>query len=262
MKKFILLVIILLTGITFSQVNELIIESGTEFNIPLGTQIASDVINVNQYATFISQDPSGVADGTTINGDGVWTLPVEFNAFRANVNDNKVLLSWITITEINNYGFEIQRSKSFGEETDWEKIGFVNGSGNSSSSKHYTFADQNLIGSSKFMYRLKQIDNDGTFKFSELIEVDVIPDKFELFQNYPNPFNPSTKIRYQLPQAGLVSIKIYDLLGAEVKELVNELKEAGTYEVEFASENLPSAAYIYRLTTEGFSETKKMILLK
>lgn len=262
MKKNIIYIILYLSGIIFAQDNELIVEDGTEFNIPAGAQITADIITVNLNAIFVSEDPSGVADGASIQGDGVWALPVELNSFTAKVNDNKVLLNWVTITETNNYGFEIQRLKSLNNKPKWEKIGFINGSGNSNSTKQYSFTDQNLFGGSKFKYRLKQIDNDGTFKFSEIVEVEVIPNKFELFQNYPNPFNPSTTIRYQLPEAGLVSIKIYDILGAEIVEIVNEIKEAGTHEVEFVSSNLPSATYIYRLTTEDFSETKKMILLK
>lgn len=265
MKKLISLITILVTGMTFSQVNEMIIEGGTEFNIPLGAQIASNVIIVNQYATFISEDPSGVADGTKIQGDGGWSLPVELNSFSAKANNNQIMLNWVTETEVNNYGFDIERqvhTSSPLSVTGWEKVGFIQGNGNTSSRKEYSYLDENTIGGSKFEYRLKQIDNNGKYKYSDIVEVEVVPTEFALYQNYPNPFNPSTKIRYQLPQAGLVSIKVYDILGAEIKEIVNELKEAGTYEIEFAAENLPSSTYIYRLTTEGFSETKKMILLR
>lgn len=265
MKKLISLVIILFTGITFSQVNELIIESGTEFNIPLGAQIASDVINVNQYATFISQDPSGVADGTIINGDGSWALPVELNSFKARANNNQITLNWVTETEVNNYGFDIERKVRTAPSlkmTGWEKVGFVQGNGNTSSRKEYSYVDKNTIGGSKFEYRLKQIDNNGKYKYSDIVEVEVVPTEFALYQNYPNPFNPSTQIRFQLPVESRVSIKIYDILGEEIFELINESKQPGIYEVEFKAENLPSSTYFYRIITNNFTETRKMVLLR
>ncbi|MCC6255841.1 MAG: T9SS type A sorting domain-containing protein, partial [Ignavibacteriaceae bacterium] len=144
----------------------------------------------------------------------------------------------------------------------WEKIGFVNGNGNSNSPKDYLFVDKNFIGGSKFNYRLKQIDNDGQFEYSEMVEVQVVPNKFELYQNYPNPFNPSTKIRYQLPNESKVVIKIYNILGSEVMELVNSKKEAGVYEAEFNAASLSSGTYIYKISADNFVQTKKMILLK
>ncbi len=262
MKKIIFSIVIFYCAMSFGQVNELIIEDGTEFNIPLGAQVATDIIIVKMNAIFISEDPSGIAEGTTINDNGGSNLPVEINSFTAKVNNDEVMLSWVTLSEINNCVFEVQRSKSLNEKSEWETIGFVNGLCNSNSSKQYSFIDRNLVGGSKFKYRLKQIGNSGAYKFSNIIEVAVIPNQFELFQNYPNPFNPSTKIRYQLPKSGLVSIKVYNILGAQVAEIVNEVKEAGSYEVEFVADNLPSATYVYRLTTESFSDSKKMILLK
>lgn len=89
-----------------------------------------------------------------------------------------------------------------------------------------------------------------------------IPDKFELSQNYPNPFNPSTIIRYQLPMAGHISLKVYDVLGNEVATLVNEDKPTGSYKAEFDASNLSSGIYFYKIQAENFIETKKMLLLK
>ena len=99
-------------------------------------------------------------------------------------------------------------------------------------------------------------------EFSDIVEVELVPNEYALYQNYPNPFNPTTKIRYQLPNESKVVIKIYDMLGSEVMGLLNEQKEAGTYEVEFNSDNLSSGTYIYKISADNFVQTKKMILLK
>ena len=188
-----------------------------------------------------------------------YPLPVELSLFTADLLFDKVKLSWKTETEVNNYGFEIERSTS---ANDWNKIGFIEGYGNSNSPKSYSFVDNNLIGGSKFKYRLKQIDNDGQFEYSKVVEVEVLPTTFALYQNYPNPFNPVTTIRYQLPKESKVVIKIYDMLGSEVMELLNEQKELGIYEVDFNASNLSSGIYLYKLQAGDFVESKKMILLK
>jgi hypothetical protein len=186
-------------------------------------------------------------------------LPVELTSFSATTIGSNVKLIWKTETEVNNFGFDIERSVI---KDNWSKIGFVKGNGNSNSPKEYSFNDNKLIGGSKFIYRLKQIDNDGQFEYSNVVEVKLVPTEYALYQNYPNPFNPTTKIRYQLPQESKVVIKIYNVLGSEVMELLNEQKEAGIYEAEFNSDNLSSGTYIYRIIADNFVQTKKMILLK
>lgn len=192
-----------------------------------------------------------------------WTidqpLPVELSSFTVNILGNYIQLLWSTETEKNNYGFEVQRKI---ENSDWIAIGFINGYGNSNSPKEYSFKDNRLIGGSKFQYRLKQIDNDGQFEYSDVVEAELVPTEFALYQNYPNPFNPSTTIRYQLPKESKVVIKIYNVLGSEVMELLNEQKEAGIYEVEFNAETLSSGTYVYKIASDNFVQTKKMILLK
>ena len=138
--------------------------------------------------------------GAFTGGDdgGLWKsvaiLPVELTSFTACVIGNAVKLSWETETEVNNYGFEVERSKKFDARSEtWEKIGFVNGNGNSNSPKSYFYEDKNVTAG-KYSYRLKQIDNDGQFEYSKTIEVNItLPAKFELSQNYPNPFNPTKK---------------------------------------------------------------------
>jgi hypothetical protein len=189
-----------------------------------------------------------------------YPLPVELSSFTAQTIESFIYLTWRTETEVNNYGFEILRQTKGDKE--WVEIGFVNGNGNSNSPKEYTYTDKNLIGGSNFLYRLKQVDNDGQFAYSDAVEVEVVPNQYELSQNFSNPFNPSTKIRYQLPKESKVVLRIYNILGSEVMELVNDKKEAGVYEVEFNANNLSSGTYIYKITADNFVQTKKMILLK
>ena len=197
-------------------------------------------------------------------------LPVELTSFTASTNNNLVNLNWKTATEVNNYGFEIERlqnSKNSGLQN-WVKIGFVIGNGNSNSPKEYSFID-NPLGGNKFEYRLKQIDNDGEFKYSNTIEVALsAPTEFSLEQNYPNPFNPTTTIRYSIPKLEYVTLKVYDELGKEVLTLVDENKEAGNYEVQFNSlqttinKQLASGIYFYWLTAGSFTRVNKMLLIK
>ncbi|MDP2364656.1 MAG: T9SS type A sorting domain-containing protein, partial [Ignavibacteria bacterium] len=214
------------------------------------------------------------------NGNGVWrrpidsVVPVELVSFTSSTNGNDVVLNWSTATETNNSGFEIERSvisipilpdgrQVYRERNlNWGKVGFVNGNGTTTETQSYSFNDNNLL-SGKYLYRLKQIDFDGTFEYSNEVEVIInVPDKFELSQNYPNPFNPTTKIKYQIATSDQVSLKIYDVLGNEVASLVNELQPSGIYEVTFDARSLSSGTYFYKLQAGSFVEIKKMILLK
>ena len=194
-------------------------------------------------------------------------LPVELVSFLASSSGDKVNLKWSTATELNNRGFVVQKLPGFeserlqSPELNWDDIGFVAGSGNSVSPKYYYFTDQN-IGGSKFTYRLKQIDNDGSYKYSDKIEIDISPDKFELYQNYPNPFNPSTTIKYSIPEKSFVSLKVYDILGNEITTLVNKEQPIGYHYVDFYAPALSSGIYFYRLKTGSYFKTKKMIILK
>ena len=183
-------------------------------------------------------------------------------------------MKWHTATEVNNYGFDVERKAPLNpsEWGNWgggEKIGFVAGNGNSNSPKEYSFVDKIISGGGKYRYKLKQIDNDGKFEYSNTVEVEIAPGKFELFQNYPNPFNPSTTIKFTTPDAGRrdsspykTSLRVYDVLGSEVATLVNREMPAGIYEVNFDASMLPSGVYFYRLQAGGFIQTKQMIILK
>ena len=192
---------------------------------------------------------------------GVFPLPVELSYFSALINSNNVSLSWKTATEVNNNGFEIER-KADSRNSSWVRLGFVQGHGNSNSPKEYSFTDKNLTGGTKFAYRLKQIDNDGKYQYSKEVEVEVIPLTYELSQNYPNPFNPVTEIKYNLPEASRVVLKVYNIIGQQVASLVNGNIDAGFHSVMFDGSNLPSGTYIYRLQTNNFVQVKKMVLLK
>jgi hypothetical protein len=200
-------------------------------------------------------------NATYIENSGFPPLPVELSSFSADVlSEKEVMLNWTTETEVSNYGFEIQR-QVFGD-TEWTRIGFVAGNGNSNSPKKYSFRDGHPVNGSRFNYRLKQIDTDGNYEFSNVIEAEIVPGEFVLNQNYPNPFNPVTKITYQISKNSKVVIKVYDILGAEVVSLVDDTKEPGYYEVEFTGTDLPSGTYVYRMTAVDYIETKKMILMK
>ncbi len=194
------------------------------------------------------------------------SLPVELTTFTANIYGNNVSLNWQTATEVNNYGFEVERNTPLRGEAEgrgvWEKIGFVNGNGNSNSPKNYSCEDKN-VSFGKHSYRLKQIDNDGQFQYSNTIEVDFCaPQKFELSQNYPNPFNPSTTIRFNLPEASIVKLTLYNILGEEMRTLVNEYREAGAHTINFSANESISGIYIYIIEASGLTQTRKMMLIK
>jgi hypothetical protein len=188
-------------------------------------------------------------------------IPVELISFIAEIDENGIVLKWETATETNNFGFEVERSSN---NKTFEKIGQVKGKGTTTEKQKYIFRDANVSSKSKFYYRLKQVDYDGTVTYSDAIEVDysIIPDVFSLSQNYPNPFNPVTNIKYQLPELSFVTLKVYDVLGEEVATSVNEGKPAGNYEVVFNRIKLSSGIYYYKLQSNNFIETKKMVLMK
>jgi hypothetical protein len=202
-------------------------------------------------------------------------LPVTLSSFEAQASSTKseVVLHWRTATEVNNYGFEVERRKVEGrsEKVEWQKIGFIKGNGTSNTSKEYSYTDDKL-SAGRYEFRLKQIDNDGSFKYSNSVEVSFMkPTEFSLSQNYPNPFNPSTTIQYSIPpspfyekgeRGGFVTLRIFDIVGREVAVLVNETKEAGSYEVEFNASYLASGIYFYRIQAGSFRAVKKLVLTK
>lgn len=193
----------------------------------------------------------------------VGALPVELTSFTAMQSANSVELRWATATEVSNHGFEIERTflLSPNDKTIWEKIGFINGYGNSNSPKNYSFID-NISIKAKTLYRLKQLDNNGAFKYSSTIEVGSVVLKYDLSQNFPNPFNPSTVITYSIPVSSNVVINVYNVIGEQIKSLVNGYQEAGSYKVNFDARKLSNGIYFYKIQSGSFVEIKKMMLLK
>lgn len=197
---------------------------------------------------------------------GVWrrplsdlTLPMELSSFMLNVQGRNVLLNWTTQTEKNSNKFIIERNIN---STNWEAVGNVKAAVLSNSPKQYSFIDKNLQ-SGKYKYRLKMIDNDGTFKYSSIIEAEVaLPNNYNLSQNYPNPFNPGTVISYSLPSASNIKLIVYNTLSQTIKTLESGFKQAGNYSIAFNATDLPSGVYFYKLEAGNFFQIKKMILIK
>jgi len=186
-------------------------------------------------------------------------VPVELTSFTATTKNDDVILNWSTATELNNAGFEIQRL-AVGNE--YITVGFVAGFGTTTESKNYEFIDADLSAGS-YSYRLKQVDFDGTFTYSDEVNVDVLgPIQFELAQNYPNPFNPSTTIKFTLPQSSDVTLKIYNALGQEVSTLISGFMESGLHSVKFNASELKSGIYFYKIDTDLYSDVRKMTLIK
>jgi subtilisin family serine protease len=194
-------------------------------------------------------------------------VPVELITFTGFANKTGINLTWETASEVNNYGFEIQRSV-LPETGEWQKAGFVTGHGTTTSKNSYHFSDNYNAGLSKIYYRLKQIDFDGTAEYSNVIEVTALPAAFALEQNYPNPFNPSTAIRFSLPEDSRVKISVYNIMGEKAAELLNGIHAAGYDEIMFNASSLASGVYYYRIEAAGintgteFSSVKKMMVIK
>ena len=189
-------------------------------------------------------------------------LPVELTFFTGVENGNQIDLYWETATEVNNYGFDVERSFS-SPGMDWMTIGFVEGNGNSNSSKYYNYIDKNIRRSGIYYYRLKQIDNDGQFEFSSIVEIDFSkPSGFKLNQNYPNPFNPVTSITFQIPVKAIVTLNVYNIVGKVIATLLEGEVEPGCYVRNFDGNDLASGVYFCKLQANEFVEIKKMLLLK
>jgi len=203
----------------------------------------------------------GISAGDYVVPSGL-PLPVELTSFSAQVNEGEVTLNWETETEVDNYGFNIERKTKEERRETWEVIGFVEGHGNSNSPKQYSFTDKNPVGGSNFSYRLKQIDTDGKFEYSDVVEVLLVPEELFLSQNFPNPFNPSTTIEFSLSQTSHVTLEVFNTLGERVGVLASEELSAGTYNYKWDASNLTSGIYFYILQTGDFIQTRKMILLK
>ncbi|MBS4036215.1 MAG: T9SS type A sorting domain-containing protein [Ignavibacterium sp.] len=191
-------------------------------------------------------------------------IPVELVSFIAEASLNGIMLKWKTATETNNNGFSVEKSSN---GFSFNEIAFLKGMGTTTNQSEYSFTDDNVkVGT--FFYRLKQIDYDGTFSYSNIISVDVeLPTQFTLNQNHPNPFNPTTKISFELPIDADATLEIFNTIGQKVAELVNNSLSGGRHEFEFNAAGFSSGIYYYKLTAlakdgSTFNATKKMILMK
>jgi uncharacterized protein (TIGR03790 family) len=225
------------------------------------------VVGDPKYRTSSVRMP---ADVTPSDSSGANPLPVQLTSLTASVNGMNVVINWNTATEMNCYGFEVERREvriQNSESSVWIIVGFVAGNGTSSISHRYDFTEANLaLG--RYVYRLKQIDQDGRFEYFGNVEVvvDDIPAVLSLSDNFPNPFNPETGIRYQVAgarsQKPEVSLKVYDVLGREVAVLVDQAQEPGSYQVKWNAAGFPSGVYFYRLSTGQSQIVKRMVLAK
>ncbi len=254
--------------ITFSFVGK---DSLTSYpdSVKIKVKTSGDVTPGTYTITITGAGPRGVpVHKRTVTLEIIDFIPVELASFSSEVNDGKVKLNWITATETNNSGFEVERvllndKVATDEKSTWKKIGFVKGNGTSTNINIYNFIDEQVTFSGKYRYRLKQIDFDGSYKYTNAIDVLVNqPLNFTLEQNYPNPFNPSTTIKYAVSNKQLISLKVFDILGKEVETLVNEVEEPGNYSIVFNASKLGSGIYFYQMRAGGFVETKRMSLVK
>jgi hypothetical protein len=198
-------------------------------------------------------------------------LPVELTSFAGAARGKSVLLNWATATEKSNAGFEVERKQSdvrvingTAKVAAWENVTFVRGNGTSNEQHQYAFTDQ-VKGSGTYQYRLKQVDQNGSFRYSSQVEVNVglAPEEYGMSQNYPNPFNPTTNIRFAVKTQQHVALKVYNTVGQLVRVLFSDNAEADVlYTVNFDASTLASGIYFSVLETKDAPVVKKMQLLK
>jgi len=235
------------------------------------TNWVNEIMDLTNYNTSqvklkfeLKTDGSMVQDGWFVDDISVVVygiVPVELSSFNAIAQEDNVMLSWITSTETNNMGFDIEK-REIKSNSSWQKLGFVNGNGTTTEKSSYSYIDKNPFDGKSY-YRLKQIDFDGSSKIYNAVEVDFETVKeYSLSQNYPNPFNPSTEIIYTLAKSGNITLKVYNLLGSEVATLVNGFMESGKHSAKFNAKDFTSGVYFYTIKADNFTSTRKMMLMK
>lgn len=202
------------------------------------------------------------------HGRGFWTvtpnvLPIELNGFTATARPNgKVYLEWFTASEQNNRGFDVERSVVLrGSAPQWIKVGFVPGFGTSSTPKRYYLEDE-PVGGKRFIYRLKQIDYDGHFKYSDNREVTLRDFDYGLYAVYPNPARDMIVIKYKIPENNIVKISVFDNTGKLVREVLNESREAGVYQLTVPLKDLAAGVYYCKMQAGIFFNTKSFTVIK
>lgn len=248
--------------------------SGTSFSCPLVAGVCALLLQKNPSLTpmeilqLLRSTASQNSNPNNLFGWGIInalsaislvTVPVELTSFSGYFDEGSIILNWITSSETNNYGFEVERRH---DASSFETIAFINGNGTTTNRISYTFKDKDLFAN-RYFYRLKQMDFDGSFDYSNEIAIDVpLSEDFELFQNYPNPFNPTTKIRFFLPQAGVVKISLFDILGSEIKILYNSEINTGTHELSLDGSDLATGIYFVKMFAGDNQQTIKISLIK
>ncbi|MGA9364224.1 MAG: T9SS type A sorting domain-containing protein [Bacteroidota bacterium] len=243
------------------------------------------LFSITFTAVGIGVTPIAPDDVTLFRGDGISTftasvqssqvavgvpLPVQLASFVGDVQaPDKVRLKWATLSEVNNYGFFVERQGE--EERGYQELprGFVPGHGTTVLPRCYTYTDEGLKPG-KWCYRLKQLDLDGAIHYSWTVEVQMsrgvdlggVVTKYSLMQNYPNPFNPRTTIAFALPAAGNVSLEVFNLLGEHVVTLVSGPLDGGRHTVAWDASSAPSGVYLCRLAADNYVQTKKLIVAK
>jgi hypothetical protein len=264
-------------GGNFWSVNPLVVAASSDWqlisfsvqaaNLTGGTNVNSTLSGVTEVRILHSAagGAKGEAVVAQIGLDNITAVsqpvPVELNSFSVYVSGKTVKLDWSTATETNNLSFDVQRKY---DAIVWQTIGSIKGNGTTTQTQYYSFSDDlSNYSSSKISYRLKQVDLDGSFTYSNEISVDNnIVSSFELEQNFPNPFNPSTKIRFNIPMTEKVRIEVFNAVGNKAATLLNEVKEAGSHELQLNADNWATGVYFYKISAGNFSATKKMLLIK
>ncbi len=237
---------------------------------------SSSEASLGKVNSSINQITSTVDHFYDITGGEANAMPVELVSFTVSYNGRAIILNWETATEVNNYGFEVEKQssteKNFNINSDenknkWQKIGFVEGGGNRNAPKKYSFVDNNVSSQTDvvYYYRLRQIDNDGAISYSQIrsITIDQAPKGYFLSQNYPNPFNPTTEIKFSTAKREKVQLKIFDAVGQELETIFEGVVEPNKVtKVNFNASKYSSGVYYYKLITPEWTSSKKMILMK
>ncbi len=267
-----------LTSITVDSASTTVLEGVIDLELLTGGEPARVYLAVGKYQTsdggaLLAQVPIGNGNGNIESNEFYQfdtALPIQLASFTATaLSGNRVRLDWTTLSELNNFGFDIQRKRN--GETEFQTLpgSFVAGHGTTIEPHSYSFTDT-TVTSGAWRYRLKQTDFDGTVHFGPEVVVDAVtgvlenslPKVFALYQNYPNPFNPTTTLRYDVPTPSQVSLKVFNVLGQEVATLVNGRQEPGRYSLEWNASGVASGVYLFRLEAGSFVEIRKMAVIK
>ncbi len=238
------------------------------YNMPTGTQLRLrdnfggvfyDIDNISGAGSYTVTNLSLTAMLVTIKYIDP-PFPVELVSFTGFAEGNIIKLNWRTATELNNFGFDVERKNPEGS---FEKIGFVSGAGNSSSPKSYWFEDNLITVPGRYEYRLRQNDFDGNFDYSKTIYIFIkSPSSAKLYNNYPNPFNPVTRIKFELSSGEKVNMKLFDSVGREIMHLLNDFFDAGYHSIEISFQNLASGLYYLVMQAGEFTDSKKLVYIK